>query len=247
MKISTMSDLHFEQYQDRGLSFIESLNSDGIDVLCLPGDILATSNYDTRLKVFTAFCQKFKHVVYCGGNHEMYGNSVYRVENQMMRLGNDLPNLHILDNSFVMIDGQRFIGGTGWFKFSKDTTPQDEANMSDFIAIENFKPWVFRKNKAFNELMKKELNENDIAVSHHLPTYLAVHPFFKNSRLNQFFVNDCEKLIKERQPKLWLAGHTHFQFDIMVGKTRLVINPKGYKEEAYSSGSHFNKNLVIEI
>jgi hypothetical protein len=30
------------------------------------------------------------------------------------------------------------------------------------------------------------------------------------------------------QIKLWTHGHTHDPFDYMVGKTRVVCNPRGY-------------------
>ena len=30
------------------------------------------------------------------------------------------------------------------------------------------------------------------------------------------------------QIKLWTHGHTHHEFDYMVGSTRVVCNPRGY-------------------
>ena len=245
MKILIMSDLHFEQYQDRGISFIKDLKSEGVDVLVLAGDILSTSTYSTRLNVFKAFCDKYPHVVFVAGNHEMYGNSVYRVENQLMRLANDLSNLHILDSSTVEINGQRFIGATGWFKKDPDQTKQDRDCMGDFWYIENFVPWVYQKNKTFNAFLKKELKSSDICISHHLPSYLSIHPIFKNDRLNQFFVNNCEKLIKERQPKLFIHGHTHFAMSYNIGNTKVICNPKGYLSETNYSG--FNPYLTIDV
>ena len=245
MKILQVSDLHFEGFLDRGKEFTERLKSDGVDVLCLPGDIIASRDFNVLQTVFGRFCDKFKHVVAVFGNHEFYSSDVYTKDRHLVRLNAEFPNLHILDNSFVEIDGQRFIGGTSWFKKDLNTTEYDKSCMGDFSYINNFEPWVYKKNKAFRELMEKELKSSDVVISHHMPSYLAVAPMFKNSRLNQFFVNDSEKLIKERQPKLWMAGHTHFAMQINIGLTKLSINPLGYHSEKYSSG--FNPNLIMEI
>lgn len=31
-----------------------------------------------------------------------------------------------------------------------------------------------------------------------------------------------------RQPDVWIYGHTHQSDDLMMGRTRIVSNPKGY-------------------
>ena len=32
-------------------------------------------------------------------------------------------------------------------------------------------------------------------------------------------------------PKLWVSGHTHTPFDYQVGDTRVIGNPRGFREE----------------
>jgi hypothetical protein len=42
-----------------------------------------------------------------------------------------------------------------------------------------------------------------------------------SSRLDDFILN-------HPQIKLWTHGHTHEDFDYMIGTTRVVCNPRGY-------------------
>ena len=37
-----------------------------------------------------------------------------------------------------------------------------------------------------------------------------------------------EFMLDNPQIKLWTHGHTHEDFDYMIGSTRIVCNPRGY-------------------
>ena len=82
-------------------------------------------------------------------------------------------------------------------------------------------------------------------MTHHLPSQQCVAPQHKDSPLNPFFVCDMEDLILERQPSLWLFGHTHSSVDIQIGKTRLLCNPFGYAD--YEANPLFSNRLIIEV
>ena len=73
----------------------------------------------------------------------------------------------------------------------------------------------------------------DIIVSHHAPTRRSVHEKYHNDPLNVCFANDLEKQIlnMKKPPKLWIHGHTHDDFDYMIGDTRVICHPRGYKNE----------------
>jgi Icc-related predicted phosphoesterase len=49
--------------------------------------------------------------------------------------------------------------------------------------------------------------------------------------MNAFFVCDMTAHISERQPKLWIHGHSHDRCDYLLGTTRVVANPLGYPSE----------------
>jgi len=69
-----------------------------------------------------------------------------------------------------------------------------------------------------------------VVVGHHAPSKASTHPRYKeevimngaySSRLEQFILDNP-------QIKLWTHGHTHEEFDYMIGSTRVVCNPRGY-------------------
>lgn len=243
-----MSDLHFETMADRGKAWTEDLakrlKSSPVDLIVLAGDIIASNDYNTLQAVFGRF-SAIAETISVPGNHEFYGSSPYRKEYQLKRLSEDISNFHVLDNSFITIKGQRFIGATGWFRKDPETNQYHKNCMGDFSYIDKLEPWCYKKNKEFRELLTKELNSEDVVISHHIPSYLGVAPQFKNDQLNRFFVNDLEYLIKERQPKVWCFGHTHFNFRFDIGKTRLYCNPFGYPFER--GKNDFNPFLTIEV
>jgi hypothetical protein len=47
--------------------------------------------------------------------------------------------------------------------------------------------------------------------------------------MNGGYSSDLSEFIMDHpQIKLWTHGHTHEEFDYMIGSTRIVCNPRGY-------------------
>ena len=47
--------------------------------------------------------------------------------------------------------------------------------------------------------------------------------------MNGGYSSDLSEFILDNpQIKLWTHGHTHEDFDYMIGSTRIVCNPRGY-------------------
>ena len=69
-----------------------------------------------------------------------------------------------------------------------------------------------------------------VVVGHHAPSRLSTHPRYKKEALmNGGYSSSLDEFILERpQIKLWTHGHTHEDFDYMIGTTRIVCNPRGY-------------------
>ena len=68
-----------------------------------------------------------------------------------------------------------------------------------------------------------------IVVGHHCPSELSVAAAYKGNLLNAAFRSSLDDFIEARpQIKLWLHGHTHFNFNYWIGDTRVVCNPRGY-------------------
>jgi Icc-related predicted phosphoesterase len=116
-----------------------------------------------------------------------------------------------------------------------------KGGMNDFRMISDHQD-IYSENERFTRLLPA-ITEDDVVVTHHLPSFRSVPPQFQNSSLNAFFVHDVENSIRQYSPSLWIHGHTHTNFDYTIGKTRVVANPRGYPEENRA----FQTDFVIEV
>lgn len=69
-----------------------------------------------------------------------------------------------------------------------------------------------------------------VVVGHHAPSKASTHPRYKSEVLmNGAYSTDLDNwILDRRQIKLWTHGHTHEDFDYMIGGCRVVCNPRGY-------------------
>lgn len=69
-----------------------------------------------------------------------------------------------------------------------------------------------------------------VVVGHHAPSRKSTHPRYANEELmNGGYSSSLDEFIMDHpQIKLWTHGHTHEDFDYVVGETRIVCNPRGY-------------------
>lgn len=98
--------------------------------------------------------------------------------------------------------------------------------------IPDFKLWVYEECKKAISFLEKNIKERDIVITHHLPSHRSVHPKWKGSLLNNFFVCNLENLILRKKPAYWIHGHTHEEFFYKIGNTTVICNPLGYRNEA---------------
>jgi Icc-related predicted phosphoesterase len=131
-----------------------------------------------------------------------------------------------------------------WFPYN--LAHIDAANRTnDWDQIHNFSDLYESENAKFESgFSAYNIGKDDVIVTHHLPSYQSVPERFMGSAMNSCFVsNGAEKLIYEHSPRLWIHGHTHDSFDYMLGDTRVVCNPVGYK----GCKTSYNKDLIVEI
>lgn len=69
-----------------------------------------------------------------------------------------------------------------------------------------------------------------LVVGHHAPSKLSTKPQYEDDvMVNGAYSSDLSEFIFDHpQIKLWTHGHTHHDFDYMVGETRVIANPRGY-------------------
>ena len=182
--------------------------------------------------------------MFVAGNHEYYGSSPEKVKRVLGQIVRDFSNLHVIERGARIIQGVRFVGTTLWFR-DDPLAAQHRSAMNDFTQIRNFVPWVFEENEKSIRFLRETVRPGDVVVTHYLPSQKSVHPKYQGSPLNPFFVCDVEDVILERQPVIWVHGHTHSSCTYTIGKTRVVCNPLGYV--GYEDTTDFNPELVLDI
>ena len=131
----------------------------------------------------------------------------------------------------------------------------DENNPDGFIFKErpaNFTPEdSVVDHKAFltklDEVLALHSDLPVVVCGHHSPSKASTHPRYKDEVLmnGAYSTNLDNFILDRRQIKLWTHGHTHEDFDYMVGTTRIVCNPRGY--DGYEERADNFKLKYVEI
>ncbi len=248
MKIQIISDLHVE-FQDYEYQECDA------DVVVLAGDIhIKDRGIDWALEQI-----KDKPVIYVLGNHEFYGKShpkfIYEAKAKVSG-----TNIHLLENSYVNIDGVNFIGCTLWTDFSLFGDPritgyQCQQVMTDYKKI--------RKSPKYSKLrsidtaiihahslnwldktLESLAGETNVVVSHHGPSIKSSPAGRSEDITSAAYVSDLEGFISQHQPDYWLHGHLHNSSEYQVGDCTVICNPKGYSGE---ENSDFDPVKCIEL
>jgi Icc-related predicted phosphoesterase len=79
-------------------------------------------------------------------------------------------------------------------------------------------------------VIEGKFDEKFVVVGHHAPSRQSTHPRYKHDTLmNGAYSSSLDEFILDHpQIKLWTHGHTHEDFDYMIGTTRVFCNPRGY-------------------
>ncbi len=261
MKLWIQSDLH---YEIDGVP--SSIDSPEADVFVCAGDLMREPAEGLRwLSEHVPYPS-----IYVAGNHEYYRGIYTTWRGEGAAENAKHSNDHLLEDRTVTIGGVRFIGCTLWTDFAifgadKISTAKQmsERGMNDYSQISysyakgvgghHWKLARFTPNHtasihaASRNYLEAALAESfsgkTVVVTHHAPSPRSVHEKYGNDWLNAAYVSDLTDLIDRFQPDMWIHGHVHTSFDYMVGKTRIVCNPKGYGRENLD----FDPQLVVEI
>lgn len=79
-------------------------------------------------------------------------------------------------------------------------------------------------------MIEGKWDQKFVIVGHHAPSKQSTHPRYKKEVImNGGYSTALDEFIMDHpQIKLWTHGHTHEDFDYMIGSTRIVCNPRGY-------------------
>ena len=188
---------------------------------------------------------QFPHVIYVAGNHEFYHGKFFASLDHLREECAKFPNIHFLERDTVTIDDVVFVGATLWTdcnKFDPLTLHALRDMMNDFRIIRHdyagyrtLKPAdIAERHKLtlgyFREVLSNNKDKKCVVIGHHSPSTQSVHPKYAHDKImNGGYHSDLSEFILDHpQVKLWTHGHTHEEFDYMIGETRIVCNPRGY-------------------
>jgi len=243
LNIKILSDIHTDYDNDIGISFIKSIPNENIDLLILAGDITTGGHLEKYEDLIKCISERFKETIIVLGNHDAYKKTIKQSHEVMDNIVSKLPNVYHLNNSIKEINGQRFLGSTLWFP-EKPKMP-GLSSWVDVRHIKNAIPDIYNENKKAIKFFENNLQQNDIVITHHVPSDFCVHPQYKGDDYNCYFVGDATHLIFHHKPKFWFYGHTHLAYDCIVEETRCIVNPRSYPQERSYCG--FNPDLLIEV
>jgi len=224
---------------------------------------------------FQECSDRFPHVLYVMGNHEHYHGDYANTLTILRDRLSYLDNLHILDKETFIVDDITFIGGTLWTDMNNEdpiTLLHMKGMMNDFRCVQNsnrvtifkdedgkfhkresrFSPEdAVEDHKKMMEyvrlMIEGKFGQKFVVVGHHAPSKLSTHPRYKDEQImNGGYSTALEEFIMDHpQIKLWTHGHTHEDFDYMIGSTRIVCNPRGY--DAYEDRADRFQLKFVEV
>ena len=221
MKIGIISDLHM--YNMKPWDFEPE---DDVFYICA-GDI--SEQYYFR----DEFVRKHAdHMFSINGNHDYYGNTFSEaLYHTLVREVNGIKiaGATLWTDLSKPIDWVMYINGLIDYRYTRDITQQA----------------MIETHEAHKQFLLN--SEADIIVSHHTPSMRSVHEKYRGSPFNPSFSNNMDEQIlsMKKPPKLWIHGHTHDDFDYMIGDTRVICWPRGYKNERDGYWNYAPK--IVEI
>jgi len=266
LQIQIVSDLHIELYDEwKDLDFLIEPQA---PILALLGDIGYACTHQLR-DFLHSQCDRFEKVLLLAGNHEYYNQrgTVYSMIEQLnwlRKVSSERPNLHFMEKESIILNGVTVLGTTLWSNIPKNRLKMAENSMNDYNLSYNHGPGEsIRKLKAKethamyqesiywleSELQKAKKKDHKVVVlTHHTPMLTGTSdPRHKDSDLTCCFSSDLKNFLIESSPNLvvWACGHTHYNFDFMVGDVRLVSNQRGYKMNPKSE--YKEEGVVLQV
>lgn len=254
MKLKVVSDLHCEfSYPD--------LTEDKDACLILAGDIFV-GNKAMRDDYIPKWSKMFKYVIYVLGNHEYYKNHIDNLPRKIKQQIKDLnlTNVFLLNNECVVLDGIQLAGTTLWTDFNNGDPVcklMCKMKMNDFHYIRagsmyrKFNPddAICEHIKALNFLEKVDYNKKTVVITHHSPSIIGIDiNRYGKSDINGAYYSDLENFILDKQPNLWVFGHTHKYVNTHIGETLLYSNPRGYVSNKFNyENTGFNELETVTI
>jgi predicted phosphodiesterase len=268
VRVLVLSDLHFEN-AGPDVAPLEPC-SDQADLVVLAGDIHTGKR---GLEWAAALAQRCGlPVVYVAGNHEYWGHSL-KLPGRLTAYAADFRRrgipVYFLERDSLVVETAggpaRVLGATLWSDFtlfgegSQSNFMREAAEkMPDYQFIRaGWLPWQHLTPRhtldiceetimwMWNVVVHPFADGPTVIVTHTGPSFLSIQESFSSHVLSPVFASDFEEVIRFGDVALWVHGHVHHSVDYMVGRTRVVCNPRGYWPDRLNPA--FDPGLVIGV
>ena len=178
--------------------------------------------------------------------------------NTLLRIRRAMNDYQIIDDSSELVNYKTFVEKdkpVGMTDEEWMAKPREERVTTKFAT----RPAMFSPEKSVAEhkamlaFIKNELDRVGptmpvVVVGHHSPSKQSIKPRYERDVIvNGAYSSDLSEFILDHpQIKLWTHGHTHYEFDYMIGSTRVFCNPRGYI--GYEGrADEFDFSKVVEV
>lgn len=268
MKLWIMSDLH-DDYSRASMGNYALPKDVEADIIVIAGDIAGRLSRMGRSWLEAQ--DRGIPMIVVAGNHDFWRGTIDR-EIERFREKCLVDFIHILDGESIVIGDTRFVGGTLWTDYriwhGQEWHGQNAAlkNMNDFRYIRSrdyerrLLPWMLAEihqqhRVAIEDTLATPHDGPTVVVTHHAPSPKSLRDGRVTEPLDAAYASDLEEMIMRHQPEMWIHGHVHTRHDYMIGGTRIVCNPRGYRHAAHRrmrrppdvEVKEFDERLVVEV
>ncbi|WP_250452514.1 metallophosphoesterase [Caballeronia sp. ATUFL_M2_KS44] len=258
MRLQIASDLHFERLAPEAQSAAMLLPTACADILILAGDVSRSTDAVRR------FASWPRPVLLVHGNHEARSGHLIDLSRSMTMQAVGTSVIY-LEQTTYECGGVRFLGCCLWSSFDLYGAPAAamkaaEAHMPEYGLYRvgrrgafspKYSHLIHRKSRSWLETeIAKPFAGRTVVVTHHAPHPRSIAPQYAGGPLNPAFASDLSELMTSVD--LWVHGHLHTSSDYLVGRCRVVCNPRGYPLPRRDGGlefenREFNPQLVVSI
>lgn len=192
---------------------------------------------------------KYDRVFYVAGNHEAYHGRFDLTHDELRGV---LPaNVTLMENDVVEYGDVVFLGATLWTNANNHdqlTLYTLKHNMNDYkvIKVHNKTADIYHKLTPettvathvktvnwFRETLPQYAGRKVVVITHHAPSFMSISEQYRGPgdfHMNGGYASDLSEFILDHpQIKAWWHGHVHSTHDYMIGTTRIMASPRGYK------------------
>jgi len=257
--IQIVSDLHLD-FVKHPIKNWREIITPSAPCLAILGDTCELTNMSLFQYFLEAISPHWEHILILNGNHEFYGykprQNKEKLEAKQKKVISKFNNVHLLENSYIDLEGVRVVGTTLWTHVPANAVADVEWYINDYRSIYTGKRMIDAKiTNSWHETAVRYLNtvidESPLPVvvlTHHAPLMHGTSdPKYEQSKdsdtrlANHGFATNLESLMKENV-KLWAFGHTHWCCDFTHRDTRIYSNARGY-----DCDGHYHPDQILKI